>query len=77
MEYLDFVNLNYIPHSSDLLSTFYIEPLGISLKEAEPVLHSILSEINYMNEYYLKNKEIKEKKIDKKLLKQLKSLGYL
>lgn len=34
MEYLDFVNLNYIPHSSDLLCTFYIEPLGISLKEA-------------------------------------------
>jgi ribulose-bisphosphate carboxylase large chain len=34
LEYLDFVNQNYVPHSSDLICTFYIEPHGISLKEA-------------------------------------------
>ncbi|MCW3997998.1 MAG: type III ribulose-bisphosphate carboxylase [Candidatus Bathyarchaeota archaeon] len=34
LEYLDFVNLNYTPIPSDLLCTFYVEPKGISLKEA-------------------------------------------
>jgi ribulose-bisphosphate carboxylase large chain len=34
LEYLDFVNLNYAPSSSDLLCTFFVEPKGISLKEA-------------------------------------------
>ena len=34
MEYLDFVNLNYVPSPSDLLCTFFVEPKGISLKEA-------------------------------------------
>jgi ribulose-bisphosphate carboxylase large chain len=34
LEYLDFVNLNYMPIPSDLLCTFYVEPKGISLKEA-------------------------------------------
>jgi ribulose-bisphosphate carboxylase large chain len=34
LEYLDFVNLKYEPISSDLLCTFYVEPKGISLKEA-------------------------------------------
>jgi ribulose-bisphosphate carboxylase large chain len=34
LEYLDFVNLNYVPSSSDLLCTFFVEPKGISLKEA-------------------------------------------
>lgn len=34
MEYLDFINLEYLPKSSDLLCTFYVEPKGISLKEA-------------------------------------------
>ena len=34
MEYLDFINLEYLPKSSDLLCSFYVEPKGISLKEA-------------------------------------------
>lgn len=34
MEYLDFVNLNYVPSPSDLVCTFFVEPKGISLKEA-------------------------------------------
>ncbi len=34
MEYLDFVNLAFTPNDSDLICTFYVEPKGISLKEA-------------------------------------------
>jgi ribulose-bisphosphate carboxylase large chain len=34
LEYLDFVNLNYVPSPSDLLCTFFVEPKSISLKEA-------------------------------------------
>ena len=34
MEYLDFVNLAFTPNDSNLLCTFYVEPKGISLKEA-------------------------------------------
>lgn len=34
MKYLDFVNLSYKPKETDLVCTFYVEPEGISLKEA-------------------------------------------
>ncbi|MGE5556568.1 MAG: type III ribulose-bisphosphate carboxylase [Methanocella sp.] len=34
MKYLDFVNQSYKPKETDLLCTFYVEPDGISLKEA-------------------------------------------
>lgn len=34
MEYLDFVNLSFTPNDSDLICTFFVEPKGISLKEA-------------------------------------------
>lgn len=34
MKYLDFVDLNYKPVETDLVCTFYVEPEGISLKEA-------------------------------------------
>ncbi len=34
MKYLDFVNLKYKPAETDLICTFYVEPEGISLKEA-------------------------------------------
>ena len=34
MEYLDFINLKYVPSQTDLLCTFYVEPKGISLEEA-------------------------------------------
>ena len=34
MKYLDFVNLTYKPKETDLTCTFYVEPEGISLKEA-------------------------------------------
>ncbi|MCL5876850.1 MAG: type III ribulose-bisphosphate carboxylase [Candidatus Bathyarchaeota archaeon] len=34
MKYVDFVDLSYKPKETDLLCTFYVEPEGISLKEA-------------------------------------------
>jgi ribulose-bisphosphate carboxylase large chain len=34
LKYLDFVNLKYKPAKTDLICTFYVEPDGISLKEA-------------------------------------------
>lgn len=34
MRYLDFVDLTYKPAETDLICTFYVEPEGISLKEA-------------------------------------------
>ena len=34
MKYLDFVDLTYVPKETDLTCTFYLEPEGISLKEA-------------------------------------------
>lgn len=34
MKYLDFIDLNYKPKETDLLCAFYVEPEGISLKEA-------------------------------------------
>ena len=34
MKYVDFVDLSYKPKETDLLCTFYVEPDGISLKEA-------------------------------------------
>ncbi len=34
MKYLDFVDLTYQPKETDLICTFYVEPDGISLKEA-------------------------------------------
>lgn len=34
MKYLDFVDLNYKPKETDLICTFYVEPKGISFKEA-------------------------------------------
>ena len=34
MRYLDFVDLDYEPKKTDLVCTFYVEPEGISLKEA-------------------------------------------
>jgi ribulose-bisphosphate carboxylase large chain len=34
LKYLDFVDLNYKPAATDLICTFYVEPDGISLKEA-------------------------------------------
>ena len=34
MRYLDFIDLAYKPKETDLLCTFYVEPEGISLKEA-------------------------------------------
>ena len=34
MKYLDFVDSNYKPKENDLICTFYLEPEGISLKEA-------------------------------------------
>ncbi len=34
MKYLDFVDSNYKPKETDLICTFYLEPEGISLKEA-------------------------------------------
>ena len=34
MKYLDFVDLTYKPKETDLTCTFYVEPEGISLKEA-------------------------------------------
>ena len=34
MKYLDFVDSNYKPKQTDLICTFYLEPEGISLKEA-------------------------------------------
>ncbi len=34
MKYVDFVDLSYKPKDTDLLCTFYVEPDGISLKEA-------------------------------------------
>ncbi len=34
LKYVDFVDLTYKPKETDLLCTFYIEPEGISLKEA-------------------------------------------
>jgi ribulose-bisphosphate carboxylase large chain len=34
LKYIDFVNLRYKPAETDLICTFYVEPDGISLKEA-------------------------------------------
>ena len=34
MKYLDFVDLTYTPNETDLICTFFVEPEGISLKEA-------------------------------------------
>jgi ribulose-bisphosphate carboxylase large chain len=34
LKYLDFVDFAYKPKETDLVCTFYVEPLGISLKEA-------------------------------------------
>ena len=34
MKYLDFVDLTYKPKETDLICTFFVEPEGISLKEA-------------------------------------------
>ena len=34
MKYLDFIDLTYNPKETDLICTFYVEPEGISLKEA-------------------------------------------
>ena len=34
MKYLDFVDMTYAPKDTDLICTFYVEPEGISLKEA-------------------------------------------
>jgi ribulose-bisphosphate carboxylase large chain len=34
LKYLDFVDPNYTPKKTDLICTFYLEPEGISLKEA-------------------------------------------
>ena len=34
LKYLDFVDLNYTPREDDLVCVFYVEPEGISLKEA-------------------------------------------
>ena len=34
MKYLDFVDLTYVQKDTDLICTFYVEPEGISLKEA-------------------------------------------
>ena len=34
LKYLDFVDLTYKPKETDLICTFYVEPEGISLKEA-------------------------------------------
>ena len=34
MKYVDFVDLTYKPKETDLICTFYVEPEGISLKEA-------------------------------------------
>jgi ribulose-bisphosphate carboxylase large chain len=34
LNYLDFVDLNYEPTATDLICTFYVQPEGISLKEA-------------------------------------------
>ncbi len=34
MKYLDFVDPTYKPKETDLICTFYLEPEGISLKEA-------------------------------------------
>jgi ribulose-bisphosphate carboxylase large chain len=34
LKYLDFVDLTYKPKETDLMCTFYVEPEGISLKEA-------------------------------------------
>ncbi|MEJ2241820.1 MAG: type III ribulose-bisphosphate carboxylase [Candidatus Bathyarchaeota archaeon] len=34
MRYVDFVNLSYVPKASDLICDFYVDPNGISLKEA-------------------------------------------
>ena len=34
MNYLDFVDLSYKPAATDLICTFYVQPEGISLKEA-------------------------------------------
>lgn len=34
MKYLDFIDLTYKPKETDLICTFYVEPEGISLKEA-------------------------------------------
>ena len=34
MKYIDFVDLKYRPAETDLICTFYVEPKGISLKEA-------------------------------------------
>jgi ribulose-bisphosphate carboxylase large chain len=34
LKYVDFVNLSYIPKSTDVICHFYVEPEGISLKEA-------------------------------------------
>ena len=34
MKYIDFVDLSYKPKETDLICTFYVEPEGITLKEA-------------------------------------------
>jgi ribulose 1,5-bisphosphate carboxylase large subunit-like protein len=34
LKYLDFVDLTYKLKETDLICTFYVEPEGISLKEA-------------------------------------------
>ena len=34
MKYVDFVNQTYTPKTTDLICDFYVEPIGISLKEA-------------------------------------------
>ena len=34
VKYLDFVNLTYRPLETDTICTFYVEPDGISLREA-------------------------------------------
>src|SRR3989304_6451506 len=34
LRYVDFVDLKYHPSETDLVCTFYVEPDGISLKEA-------------------------------------------
>ena len=33
MRYIDFVDLKYKPSETDLICTFFVEPLGFSVKE--------------------------------------------
>jgi len=56
---------------------YKVEENGIKKKTGEREIKKILKRINNINAAYLRNKDVKEQKANKKLMNQLKALGYL